>query len=109
MLKQDQFKELRDRLLKSAQEFYGKLSALLGRETDPTSRRAVATANFELADLTDKVGKSADALVAHRAVLAAREALAAGPIRRSASRRSRRRRADRPRLCRAVRWARRPT
>ena len=31
LLKQDQFKELRDRLLKSAQDFYGKLSALLGQ------------------------------------------------------------------------------
>ena len=34
-------------------------------------------ANFELAELTDKVGKPDDALAAHRQVLAAREALAA--------------------------------
>ncbi len=38
LLKQDQFKELRDRLLKSAADFYGKLGALLGRETDFASR-----------------------------------------------------------------------
>jgi serine/threonine-protein kinase len=77
LLKQDQFKELRDRLLLSASGFYGKLSALLGRETDPVSRRALAASNFELADLTGKVGGKEDALKAHRAVLAAREALAA--------------------------------
>ena len=56
LLKQDQFKELRDRLLRSAQDFYGKLSALLGRETDPASRRALLASNFELAELTGKVG-----------------------------------------------------
>ena len=42
LLKQDQFKELRDRLLRSAQDFYGKLSALLGRETDPAARPTFA-------------------------------------------------------------------
>ena len=80
LLKQDQFKELRDGLLRSAQDFYGKLSALLGRETDP----AAAAGRFwrrtaRLADLTGKVGSKEDALKAHRAVLAAREALAAEP------------------------------
>ena len=79
LLKQDQFKELRDRLLKSASDFYGKLGALLGKETDFASRRALAASNFELAELTAKVGRNEDALAAHRAVLAAREALAAEP------------------------------
>ena len=79
LLKQDQFKDLRDRLLRSAQDFYGKLSALLGRETDPAARRALLASNFELADLTGKVGGKEDALTAHRAVLAAREALEAEP------------------------------
>jgi eukaryotic-like serine/threonine-protein kinase len=76
LLKQNQFKELRDRLLKSAADFYGKLSALLGSETDLASRRALAASKFELADLTDKVGRKEEALEAHRAVLAARKALA---------------------------------
>ncbi len=79
LLKQGQFKALRDRLLKSAAEFYGKLGALLGKETDLTSRRALAAANFELAVLTGTVGRHEDALAAQRAVLAAREALAAEP------------------------------
>jgi serine/threonine-protein kinase len=79
LLKEEKFKELRDRLLKSAADFYGKLGALLGKETDIDSRRALAQSNFELADLTWKVGRNEDALAAHRAVLAAREALAAEP------------------------------
>ena len=79
LLKEEKFKDLRNRLLKSAQDFYGKLGALLGKETDIASRRALAQSNFELADLTGKVGRNEDALAAHRAVLAAREALAAEP------------------------------
>ena len=79
LLKEEKFKELRNRLLKSAADFYGKLGALLGKETDIASRRALAQSNFELADLTGKVGRNEDALAAHRAVLAAREALAAEP------------------------------
>src|SRR5262249_32051417 len=76
LVKQDQFKELRDRLLNAAADFYAKLGASLGKETDLASRRALATSNFELAKLTDKVGRDLDALSAHRAVLAAREAIA---------------------------------
>jgi serine/threonine protein kinase/tetratricopeptide (TPR) repeat protein len=79
LLKEERFKDLRNRLLKSASDFYGKLSTVLGKETDVTSRGALAKSNFELAELTAKVGSKADALGAHRAVLAAREALAAEP------------------------------
>ncbi len=79
LLKQEQFKELRDRLLKSAADFYSKLGARLGRETDAASRRALVQANFELAVLTGKVGQTEEALGVHRSVLAAREALAAEP------------------------------
>jgi serine/threonine protein kinase/tetratricopeptide (TPR) repeat protein len=76
LLKEDQFKELRDRLLKSASDFYGRLATLLGREEDPASRLALAQANFEVASLTRMVGRLEEALAAHRKVLAAREALA---------------------------------
>jgi serine/threonine protein kinase/tetratricopeptide (TPR) repeat protein len=79
LLKQESFKELRDRLLRSAQEFYGKLSALLGRETDAAARRALLASNYALAHLTGEVGGQDDALKAHRAVLAGREALASEP------------------------------
>jgi eukaryotic-like serine/threonine-protein kinase len=77
LLKEEKFKDLRDRLLKSASDFYGKLASLLGNESDVASRRALLSANFEVADLTGKVGRYEDALSAHRQVLAAREALAA--------------------------------
>jgi serine/threonine-protein kinase len=79
LLREDQFKMLRDQLLKSASDFYAKLGALLGKETDVASRRALAVSNFQLADLTEKVGHKEAALAAHRAVLAYREALAAAP------------------------------
>ena len=79
LLKEEKFKDLRNRLLKSASDFYSKLSALLGKETDVASRRALADSNFELAELTRKVGLQEAALAAHRAVLAVREALAAEP------------------------------
>ncbi len=79
LLKEVQFKNLRDGLLKSASDFYGKLSALLGTETDFASRRALAQSNFEVAELTGKVGRNEDALAAHRAVLVARQAMAAEP------------------------------
>ena len=77
LLKEEKFKDLRHRLLKSALDFYGKLSALLGTETDIASRRALGDSNFELAKLAEKVGRKDDALAAHRAVLAMREELAA--------------------------------
>jgi serine/threonine protein kinase/tetratricopeptide (TPR) repeat protein len=76
LLKQQPFKELRNRLLLGASSFYGKLSLLLAKDTDLASRRALAQANFELADLTAKVGRTEAALEAHRQVLVARQALA---------------------------------
>ncbi len=77
LLREPRFQVLRDRLLQSAADFYGKLGALLGKETDRASRRALTSANFELADLTAKVGRNEDALASHRAVLSARRTLAA--------------------------------
>ncbi len=79
LLREEKFKDLRNRLLKSASDFYGKLGALLGNESDFASRRALARSTFELARLTEQVGHKEDALGAHRSVLAAREALAAEP------------------------------
>ena len=45
LLKEEQFKDSRNRLLKSASDFYGKLSRLLGTETDIASRRELAASN----------------------------------------------------------------
>jgi serine/threonine-protein kinase len=75
LLKEDKFKDLRDRLLKSAADFYEKLGALLKDDTDLPSRRALLTANFEVAGLANQVGRKEDALALYQRVLAGREAL----------------------------------
>ena len=79
LLKEDRFRSLRDRLLKSAGDFYGQLVASLGNKSDLGSRTALSRANFELADLTGKIGRPEDALAAHRKVLAARQELSKDP------------------------------
>ena len=79
LLKEEKFKNLRDRLLKSASDFYEKLGAVLKGAADLPSRRALLQANYEVADLTNTVGRKDAALAAHRRVLAAQEALAAEP------------------------------
>jgi serine/threonine protein kinase len=76
LLREEKFKDLRNRFLDSASEFYGRLGVMLGRQSDLASRRAVAQANFEVAGLTAQVGRKEAALAAHRRVLAEREALA---------------------------------
>ncbi len=58
LLKEEKFKDLRNRLLKSASDFYGKLGALLGKEKDFASRRALAQANFD-AGRADRQGRQA--------------------------------------------------
>jgi serine/threonine-protein kinase len=77
LLREEAFKHLRDRLLRSASDFYGRLGSLLGKESDLASRRALGQAEFEVAELTEKVGRKQDALEAHRRVLVFREAMAA--------------------------------
>jgi eukaryotic-like serine/threonine-protein kinase len=76
MMKQDRFKDLRNKLLMSASDFYGKLGALLREATDLPSRRALLAANFEVAGLAVRVGRQADALAMQSTVLASRQALA---------------------------------
>jgi len=79
LLKEVQFKGLHDRLLKSAADFYARLAAILKDRADRDSRRALGRAEFELAELTAKVGDQKGALEAHRQVLSLREALASEP------------------------------
>ena len=57
LLKQEQFKELRDRLLKSAAGLLRQARRpCWARRRTSASRRALAASNFELAELTGKVG-----------------------------------------------------
>ena len=76
VLKGDQFKSLRDKLLRGAAEFYGKFEGLLKGQFDPASRRAMGNAYFELGELTAKIGDQTAAIAAHRKALAIRRELA---------------------------------
>jgi serine/threonine protein kinase/tetratricopeptide (TPR) repeat protein len=77
LLKNEQFKELRTKLLTEAAAFYADLEKLLAGQTDAPSRKALATAYFQLGELTDKIGSKPEALAVHRKALALRRELAA--------------------------------
>ena len=79
VLKADQFKPLRDKLLRGAAEFYGKLEVLLKDQPDRASRGAMGNAYFELGELTDKIGEKTAALEVHQKGLAVRRELASDP------------------------------
>jgi serine/threonine-protein kinase len=76
LLKQDQFRDLRDRLLRDAIEFYRKLEGLLSGQTDVRSRGALARAYEEVGDLAGRIGSIPEALKVHRQALEVRRALA---------------------------------
>src|SRR5262249_43752043 len=77
LLKNEQFRELRTKLLKGAAAFYADLENLLAGQTDNRSRQALAAAYFQLGELTDAIGSKGEALAAHRKALALRRELAA--------------------------------
>jgi tetratricopeptide (TPR) repeat protein len=77
LLQNDEFKELRDKLLKQAVEFYGDLEKLLEGQTDARSRKALAAAYFQVGELTEKLGLLPEALAVHRKALSLRRDLAA--------------------------------
>jgi eukaryotic-like serine/threonine-protein kinase len=77
LLKEDKFKDLRDKLLRKAADFYSRLEGLLKDQRDRSSRAALGRAYFELGRLTDQIGNKPDALAVHRKGLAIRRELAA--------------------------------
>jgi hypothetical protein len=79
LLRSDQFKELRAKLLKEAAGFYAEMESLLEGESDPKSRRLLADGYFQLADLTARIGSPTEALAVHRQALSIRRELAAVP------------------------------
>src|SRR5262249_21237117 len=79
LLRNDQFKELRTKLLKEAADFYADLETLLQGQTDARSRNTLATGYFQLGELLEKLGSLAEALAVHRKGLAIRRELAAAP------------------------------
>jgi hypothetical protein len=56
LLQNAEFTELRTKLLKEAARFYADLEKLLAGQTDTKSRKALAAAYFQLAELTLKIG-----------------------------------------------------
>jgi serine/threonine protein kinase/tetratricopeptide (TPR) repeat protein len=79
LLKQDQFKKLRDKLLRGAADFYGRLEGMLKQRTDRESRAALGRAYEELGELTISIGDARDALAVYRKAIDARRDLAEGP------------------------------
>ena len=77
LLKNEQFKDLRTRLLKEAAAFYGDMEKLLEGQTDSRSRKLLAEGYHQLGDLTDKIGESTKAVAVLRKALEVRRALAA--------------------------------
>ena len=76
MLKEDNLRPLRDKLLRSAADFYGKLGKLLEGRPDQLSRIALGKAYFELGDMTHTNGDHKVALEIYQKALATHRALA---------------------------------
>jgi serine/threonine protein kinase/tetratricopeptide (TPR) repeat protein len=79
LLRNEEFTELRTKLLKEAASFYEELEKLLEGQTDANSRQMLATASFQLGDLTEKIGARPQALAVQQKSLAVRRELAAAP------------------------------
>jgi len=99
VLKAEQFKPLRDKLLRGAADFYGKLEGLLKGQPDRASRGAMGNAYFELGELTAKIGDKPAALAAHRNGLAGRRELASDPANDAKAREDVAKSLTRPRSC----------
>jgi tetratricopeptide (TPR) repeat protein len=76
LLKNEQFKALRTKLLKEAAVFYSELENLLAGKADAKSRKLLADGYFQLGELTAKIGDRKEALAVHRKALALRRDLA---------------------------------
>ncbi len=79
LLKEEQFGNLRGKLLRGAADFYGHLEELLQQRTDWDSRAALGRAYEELGKLTGDIGTSNEALEVVRKAIAIRRGLAAEP------------------------------
>jgi serine/threonine-protein kinase len=76
LLKNDNLKPLRDRLLKDAARFYERLGGQLSGQPDRPSRRALGHALTEMAGLAAKIGAMEQAIAGYRQALAVRRGLA---------------------------------
>jgi serine/threonine-protein kinase len=76
LLREKQLAGLRTKLLEGSLTFYDRLAASLEGETDRASRRSLAHAVYEAAELNGRIGRREPALAAHRQALALRAVLA---------------------------------
>ena len=74
LLKEPRFESLRNRLLRSASEFYGRLGSMLKDKTDLSSRRALAQSYHQLAELTASIASVDESITMHRKALELRRA-----------------------------------
>jgi eukaryotic-like serine/threonine-protein kinase len=79
MLKGEELKDLRNKLLRSAAGFYEKLEKLLQGQADHHSRAMLAHSYSELGELIEKIGIMQEARDLHRKALAIRRDLALHP------------------------------
>ena len=79
LMRNDQFKELRTKLLREAAGFYGDLETLLEGQTDARSHKLLGDGYAQLGDLTARIGEPEKALSVHRKALEVRRSLAAHP------------------------------
>jgi serine/threonine-protein kinase len=78
LLKNDNLKPVRDRLLKDAAGFYQRLGEKLSGQADRGSRRALGQAYTEMAKLAGQIGATELAIAGHRQALAVHRGLAEG-------------------------------
>jgi serine/threonine protein kinase len=76
LLKNDNLKSVRDRLLNDAAEFYKRLGDQLSGQADRGSRRALGQAYASMAGLAGEIGATEQAIAGHRQALAVRRGLA---------------------------------
>jgi serine/threonine-protein kinase len=79
LLKNENLRELRTKLLKQAAGFYADLEKLLAGKTDAKSRKLLAEGYFQLGTLTEKIGDRKQALAVQRQALALWRQLAGNP------------------------------
>ena len=79
LLRNDNLRPVRDRLLKGASEFYRRLGDQLSGEADRASRQALGRAYNEMAGLASRIGATDQAIDGHRRALEVRRNLAESP------------------------------
>jgi serine/threonine protein kinase len=76
LLREKQLEGLRNKLLEGSLTFYGRLAASLEGEADRASRRSLARAVYDAAELNQRISRQQDALAGHVKAIELRQGLA---------------------------------